>query len=167
LRIFHKLRLSTLGVLPVLVGALSSLFRARTAFQLENLALRHQIGVLLRSVRKRPKLTAADRIPWAWLCGIRSHWRSVLVIVKPETVIAWHQRQISGARHVAEPSRRNLAADLPRAFEPPSLSAGSVPAADGVCDTHQERNDEFDHERMVVTCRNGASASQRLRTASR
>jgi hypothetical protein len=29
LRIFHKLRLSTLGVVPMLFGALSSLFRTR------------------------------------------------------------------------------------------------------------------------------------------
>jgi hypothetical protein len=33
---------------------------------LEILALRHQIGVLQRSV-KRPKLTAADRFFWAWM----------------------------------------------------------------------------------------------------
>jgi len=79
-------------VLLVLVGALSSLFRARAALQLKNLALRHQIGVLQRSVKKRPKLTAADRILWAWLCGIWSDWRSALVIVKPETVIAWHRK---------------------------------------------------------------------------
>jgi hypothetical protein len=92
LRIFHKLRLSTLRMLLVLVGALSSLFRTRTALQLENLALRHQIGVLQRSVKKRPRLTAADRILWAWLCGVWSEWRSALVIVKPETVIAWHRK---------------------------------------------------------------------------
>jgi len=76
----------------VLVGALSSLFRTRAALQLENLALRHQIGVLQRSVKKRPKLTAANRILWAWLCGIWSDWRSALVIVKPETVVAWHRK---------------------------------------------------------------------------
>ena len=70
LRIFHNLRLSTLGVLPVLVGALSSLFRARAALQLQNLALRRQIGVLQRSVKKRPRLTAADHILWAWLCDV-------------------------------------------------------------------------------------------------
>jgi hypothetical protein len=76
----------------MLVGALSSLFRARAALQLENLALRHRIGVLQRSVKKRPRLTAADRIPWVWLCGVWSERRSALVIVKPETVIAWHRR---------------------------------------------------------------------------
>jgi hypothetical protein len=79
-------------VLPVLVGALSSLFRTRAALQLENLALRHQIGVLQRSVKKRPKLTVANRVVWAWLCGVWSEWRSALVIVKPETVIAWHRK---------------------------------------------------------------------------
>ena len=76
----------------MLVGALSSLFRARAALELENLALRHQIGVLQRSVKKRPRLTAAGPILWAWLCGIWSDWRSALVIVKPETVMAWHRK---------------------------------------------------------------------------
>ena len=33
------------------------IFRSRAALQLENLALRHQIGVLQRSARKRLKLT--------------------------------------------------------------------------------------------------------------
>jgi hypothetical protein len=55
------------------------------------LALRDQIGVLQRSARKRPKLSAADRFLWAWLSGVWSDWRSVLVILKPETVIGWHR----------------------------------------------------------------------------
>jgi len=83
----------------VLVGALSSFFRARAALQLENLALRHQIGVLQRSVRKRPRLTAADRILWAWLCGIWSDWRSALVIVKPETGRVVAVPQVGGLDH--------------------------------------------------------------------
>jgi len=41
---------------------------------------------------KRPKLTSADRLLWAWLCGAWSDWRSALVIVKPETVIGWHRK---------------------------------------------------------------------------
>ena len=66
-------------------------FRSRAALQLELLALRHQVGVLQRSV-KRPKLTPADRLLWAWLCHIWPEWRSALVIVKPDTVIAWHRK---------------------------------------------------------------------------
>ena len=63
----------------------------RTALQLENLALRHQIGVLQRSARKRPKLTAGDRLLWIYLSPLWRDWRSVLAIVKPVTVVAWHR----------------------------------------------------------------------------
>jgi transposase InsO family protein len=66
-------------------------FKSRTALQVENLALRHQLAVLRRSV-KRPKLTSADRLWWAWLCEVWSDWRSSLLIVKPETVIGWHRK---------------------------------------------------------------------------
>ena len=59
--------------------------------QLEILALRHQLGVLQRSV-KRPKLTRFDRMLWAWFCGTWAAWRSALCIVKPDTVIAWHRK---------------------------------------------------------------------------
>ena len=43
--------------LTTLLATLSSIFRSRAALEFENLALRHQIGVLRRSSRKRPKLT--------------------------------------------------------------------------------------------------------------
>jgi hypothetical protein len=68
--------------------------KSRAALQLENLALRHQLGVLQRSV-KRPKLAPADRILWVWLCAVWSGWRSALIIVEPNTVIAWHCKSFS------------------------------------------------------------------------
>src|SRR6201987_5048575 len=71
-------------------ATLSSIFRSRAALQLENLALRHQIGVLQRSAAKRPKLTSGDRLLWICLSRLWRDWRSALSIVKPETVIAWH-----------------------------------------------------------------------------
>ena len=43
------------------LNALFASFRSRAALQLEILALRHQLGVLQRSVQ-RPKLTPADRV---------------------------------------------------------------------------------------------------------
>jgi putative transposase len=79
---------------PVFTAAftsLSALFRSRAALQLEILALRHQLCVLQRSV-KRPKLTPADRFFWARLSQLWMAWRSALVIVKPETVIGWHRK---------------------------------------------------------------------------
>jgi putative transposase len=58
---------------------------------LENLALRHQLVVLQRSVR-RPRLSRWDRILWPWLSRRWTGWRSSLVIVQPATVLAWHRQ---------------------------------------------------------------------------
>lgn len=65
-------------------------FRSRVALQLEILALRHQICVLQRSV-KRPKLTVADRLLWAWLCSVWNGWEAGLSMVKAATVVGWHR----------------------------------------------------------------------------
>ena len=78
-------------MLSALLAAALSLFRTRAALQLEILALRHQLGVLQRSVKK-PKLNRFDRMLWSWSCGTWTAWRSALCIVKPDTVIAWHRK---------------------------------------------------------------------------
>ena len=78
--------------LAALLVALHSIIRSRLDLQLENVALRHQIGVLHRSARKRPKLTSRDRLFWVCLSRLWRDWRSTLVIVKPETVVAWHRK---------------------------------------------------------------------------
>jgi putative transposase len=72
-------------------ASLFASFRSRAALQLEILALRHQLAVLQRSV-KRPKLTTADRLLWAWLCTVWTNWRSGLFLVQPSTVISWHRK---------------------------------------------------------------------------
>src|ERR1700674_4161556 len=51
-------------LLSAVFSTLCSMFRSRAALELEHIALRRQIGVLKRSARKRPKLTAADRLFW-------------------------------------------------------------------------------------------------------
>jgi putative transposase len=78
--------------LASLLATLPSILRSRAALELENLALRHQVGVLQRSARKRPKLILLDRLLWAALSRVWSDWRSALAIVQPETVVAWHRR---------------------------------------------------------------------------
>jgi hypothetical protein len=78
-------------LLSALLAALFASFRSRAALQLEMLALRHQLGVLQRSV-KRPKLTPADRLLWAWLCAVWNDWQSSVFIVKAATVIGWHRK---------------------------------------------------------------------------
>ena len=74
------------------VSRFFQLVPTRATLQLENRALRHQIGALRRSAKKRPKLPAADRVLRVWLCGVWHDWRSALVIVKPGTVMAWHRQ---------------------------------------------------------------------------
>jgi putative transposase len=70
-----------------------SFFRIRAALHAEILALRHQLLVLQRSGRgRRPNLSTTDRILWVLLSRLWADWRSVLLIVKPETVIAWHRQ---------------------------------------------------------------------------
>jgi hypothetical protein len=81
-----------LTCLVVLLTSLFSVFRSRASLELENLALRHQIGVLQRTARKRLKITSIDRLLWVWLCRLWKNWRSALVIVQPETVIACHRK---------------------------------------------------------------------------
>ena len=90
LRVLHHFFRLALSALHVLAAAASAAVKSRASLQLENVALRHQLSVLRRSV-KRPKLTFADRLLWAWLCQVWIDWRSSLVIVRPETVIGWHR----------------------------------------------------------------------------
>src|SRR5215469_9542352 len=73
------------------LAILPSILRSRAAVELENLALRHQIGVLQRSAARRPKLTSGDRLFWICLSRLWPDWRSAVAIVKPETVVAWHR----------------------------------------------------------------------------
>jgi transposase InsO family protein len=63
----------------------------RSNLILENLALRQQLTVQQRTV-KRLKLKRKDRIFWAWLSRIWPQWKSALIVVKPETVIKWHRQ---------------------------------------------------------------------------
>jgi len=79
------------AVLTAFFASLGASFRSRAALQLEILALRHQLGVLQRAV-KRPKLSPADRFLWAWLSSVWNGWESRVSIVKAATVIGWHRK---------------------------------------------------------------------------
>ena len=74
------------------IVSIRSWFRTRALLQVEILALRHQVAVLKRSQRSRLRLNSVDRLLWVWLSRTWSQWRSGLLIVKPETVIAWHRK---------------------------------------------------------------------------
>jgi len=70
---------------------LKLIFRGKHNIVLENLALRQQLIVQQRSI-KRPKIKNRDRIFWVWLSRFWNDWRASLIIVKPSTVIGWHKK---------------------------------------------------------------------------
>ena len=74
-----------------LIGLLRAAFRERQRLLLENAALRHQLAVLKRSV-KRPRIEDSDRIFWIFLRRRLTEWRDCLHFVKPDTVVRWHRR---------------------------------------------------------------------------
>jgi hypothetical protein len=80
-----------MGALQVVAALLRQLLQSRAALAAENLALRHQIVILQRSV-KRPRLHRRDRIFWVWLSRLWRGWRSSLLVVQPETVIRSHRQ---------------------------------------------------------------------------
>ena len=73
-------------------GTLGAILRSRPVLVAENLALRHQLGVLLRSKPAQLHLTSWDRALWAFVLQRSSSWRQSLVIVNPDPVIAWHRQ---------------------------------------------------------------------------
>ena len=81
-----------MSVLISVQAALRGLIQPRVALHLEVLALRHQLQVLQRSQPRQLRLTRADRWLWAWLSRAWGDWRTAVVIVKPETVVAWHRQ---------------------------------------------------------------------------
>ncbi|MGB2821634.1 MAG: integrase core domain-containing protein [Phycisphaerae bacterium] len=80
-----------MGIIQTVLAFLRTLFVGKAALVAENLALRHQLTVVQRSV-KRPKLRTRDRVFWSWLSRVWSGWKSALLIVQPATVTPWHRQ---------------------------------------------------------------------------
>ena len=80
-----------MGVLKALALFLRVGFVTRVHLTVEIPALRQQLAVMKRS-HKRPKLRPRDRVFWTWLMRLWPHWKSALIIVKPDTVVRWHRQ---------------------------------------------------------------------------
>jgi hypothetical protein len=102
------------SVLISLLATLRGIVRSRAGLHVEILALRHQLQVLQRSQPPRLRVGHSDRWLWAWLSHTWRSWRTALVIVKPETVIAWHREGISAVLDVEQSSTDGSAAHLLR-----------------------------------------------------
>ena len=80
-----------MGSIRILMLCIRGILSNRTELAAENLALRQQLAIL-QPKAKRPRLRNRDRIFWVWLSRLWAGWRSVLVIVQPDTVVRWHRQ---------------------------------------------------------------------------
>src|SRR5258707_5741762 len=102
------------------VGSLLSFrLRSRASLELELVALRHQVTVLRRQRPGQPRLFAADRLLWVWLCRTWPQVLNTMVLVKPATVIQWHRKGFRlfwrrRSRHLGRPRMSREIRDLIR-----------------------------------------------------
>jgi putative transposase len=78
-------------MISTLFRTLFSVLGSHRKLAIENLALRQQIVVLQRSV-KRPRLKKTDRVFWVILSRTWKDWANTLTVVKPDTVVRWHRK---------------------------------------------------------------------------
>ncbi len=77
--------------ITLLLQLVNALVTERFRLMLENLALRQQVAVLKRSV-KRARIDDSDRVFWILMRRWFGNWRDALLIVKPDTVVKWHRK---------------------------------------------------------------------------
>jgi len=75
----------------LLLQTLTRLFRRRRELVLENLLLRHQLQIALRS-RPRLRLNTRDRLFWLVARRLDRDWKQHLILARPETVVGWQHR---------------------------------------------------------------------------
>ena len=80
-----------LDFLRLFVHVLAAPFRTQAQLEAEITMLRHQLNVLRRQAPRRPRLTAADRLLFVWLCRLFPSLRNTITIVQPDTVLRWHR----------------------------------------------------------------------------
>jgi hypothetical protein len=81
-------------MLYLILNYLRELLRPQHALLLENLALRQQILVLERQVKK-PRFRDRHRALWVFLSQFWTNWKIPLRLVKPQTVCV--HRTVSGS----------------------------------------------------------------------
>ena len=69
-----------------------SKLKSRARLEAENIVLRQQVIVLSRKTRSRVRLRNIDRLIFAWMYRVFPSILNAITVVKPETVIRWHQR---------------------------------------------------------------------------
>src|SRR6185295_16878524 len=77
-------------LLLAVVNYFRALFVPRHNLALEVVSLRQQLAEFKRK-QPRPRLRKSDRLVWILLRRLWPHWSETLILVEPETVVAWHR----------------------------------------------------------------------------
>jgi hypothetical protein len=80
-----------LDFLRLFVHVLAAPFRTQAQLEAEITMLRHQLNVIQRKASSKPRLTAADRVLFVWLCRLFPSLRNAITIVQPDTELRWHR----------------------------------------------------------------------------
>jgi hypothetical protein len=80
-----------LDFLRLFLHVLAAPFRTQARLEAEITMLRHQLNVLRRQAASKPRLTAADRLLFVWLCRRFPSLRDAITIVQTDTVLRWHR----------------------------------------------------------------------------
>jgi transposase InsO family protein len=80
-----------LDFVRLFIHVLAAPSRTQAKLEAEITMLRHQLNVLRRQAPSKPRLTAADRLLFVWLCRMFPSLRDAITIVQPGTVLRWHR----------------------------------------------------------------------------
>jgi hypothetical protein len=83
------------GLFCFVLAILASPLKSKSRLEAENEVLRHQLTILRREVKGRTRLTNNDRWFFIQLYRWFPSILSVLMIVRPETLVRWHRAGIS------------------------------------------------------------------------
>ncbi len=79
-----------LHLLALIIRCAPALLRSHNEQVIVELALRQQLATYSQK-KSKPKITPIDRVFWIALFRFWPRWKRVLVIVKPDTIVRWHQ----------------------------------------------------------------------------
>jgi len=91
------------ALIRAIVASLFSSLKSQRELTLENLALRQQVVMLKRTV-KRARPNRTDRLFWIAFSRFVANWRDSVIAIHPDTVVRWHREGFR--RYWAWKSRR-------------------------------------------------------------
>jgi hypothetical protein len=80
-----------LVILHLLGMFIADLLKSRWRLEAENLFLRHQLNIALRSAPPRLRLCGSDRALLIWMARIWPSLLGMAQVVQPETILRWHR----------------------------------------------------------------------------